>query len=491
MAFRRSGVRIPVAPPTPLNADNLTPRRERRGFSFIRADATVTTTGDTRDTSAGAPRPPRALRPERDRAALAGALGRAAACTRPTSTTLAAAVLPADDVPVPVGRPPHRPLVHQDADRRDRPLPPDARRQRVPADRLRRLRAAGRERRHQARHQPARMDDGRTSRTCAASCGRWARRSTGRPRSSPASPSTTAGTSGSSCSSSRPAWPTARCRRSTGAPTTGRWPASRSRAPTGAAGGAARRSRSASWTQWYLRITNYADELLDFTGIDWPEPIRIMQTNWIGRSEGARSCSRRRRRRTTPAASELRVFTTRPDTLFGATFMVLAPEHPLVATLTAPDRKAEVEAYVAAGRRADRDRPPVDRPREDRRADRRRRDQPGQRRAHPDLHRRLRAAAYGTGAIMAVPAHDERDFAFAEQFGLPIRQGRRRRRGDEDADAALDDGVRRAHPAERGACVNSGPFSGLPADEGGRRDRRRAGGAGKGEPRSPTGCATG
>ena len=103
--------------------------------------------------------------------------------------------------------------------------------------------------------------------------------------------------------------------------------------------------------QWYLRTTAYADELLDFAGLDWPEPVRIMQTNWIGRSSGAEIVFE-----TAPAphhagGEELRVFTTRPDTLFGATFMVLAPEHPLVATLTAPDRRAEVEAYVAAAAR--------------------------------------------------------------------------------------------------------------------------------------------
>ena len=99
--------------------------------------------------------------------------------------------------------------------------------------------------------------------------------------------------------------------------------------------------------QWFFRITRYADELLDFSGIDWPEPIRLMQTNWIGRSEGAEIDF--------PVEAEgadaIRVFTTRPDTIYGATFMVLAPEHPLVATLTAPERRTEVEAYVGAARR--------------------------------------------------------------------------------------------------------------------------------------------
>ncbi len=95
--------------------------------------------------------------------------------------------------------------------------------------------------------------------------------------------------------------------------------------------------------QWYLRVTKYADELLDFDGLDWPESIKAMQTNWIGRSEGGEI-----EFTTAPSAHHaggepIRVFTTRPDTLFGATFMVLAPEHPLVASLTAPERRAEVD----------------------------------------------------------------------------------------------------------------------------------------------------
>ena len=88
--------------------------------------------------------------------------------------------------------------------------------------------------------------------------------------------------------------------------------------------------------QWFLRITKYADELLDFSGIDWPEPVRIAQTNWIGRSEGAEIVFTTAPDDHQPGGEELRVFTTRPDTLFGATFMVLAPEHPLVARLTSP-----------------------------------------------------------------------------------------------------------------------------------------------------------
>ncbi len=183
--------------------------------------------------------------------------------------------------------------------------------------------------------------------------------------------------------------------------------------------------------QWFFRITKYADELLDFTGIEWPEPVRVMQTNWIGRSEGAEVIF------TTAAAAhhaggeQLKVFTTRPDTLFGATFMVLAPEHPLVASLTAPERVADVEAYITQTRR----RTEIERLNTDR-------DKTGvpigADAINPVNGERIPIwiadyvlAGYGTGAIMAVPAHDERDFAFAERFGLPIRRvdRRTRRRG--------------------------------------------------------------
>ena len=212
------------------------------------------------------------------------------------------------------------------------------------------------------------------------------------------------------------AWPTAPSRPSTGAPTTGRSRASRSRAPTATAGAAARRSRSASSPQWYLRTTNYADELLDFSGIDWPEPIRIMQTNWIGRSTGAEIVFETAPSPHHAGGKELRVFTTRPDTLYGATFMVLAPEHPLVKELTAPDRKADVEAYVKAAE----EKTEIDRLS----ADREKTGVPiGADAINPVNGARIPIfiadyvlGTYGTGAIMAVPAHDERDFAFATQL---------------------------------------------------------------------------
>jgi leucyl-tRNA synthetase len=165
--------------------------------------------------------------------------------------------------------------------------------------------------------------------------------------------------------------------------------------------------------QWWFRTTRYADELLDFSGIDWPEPIRLMQTNWIGRSEGAEIAFTTAPDDHQPGGDELRVFTTRPDTLFGATFMVLAPEHELVTKLAAPDRRAEVEAYVAQARaRTEIDRLSTDREKTGIAL--------GADAVNPVNGERIPIfiadyvlSGYGTGAIMAVPAHDERDFEFA------------------------------------------------------------------------------
>ncbi len=211
--------------------------------------------------------------------------------------------------------------------------------------------------------------------------------------------------------------------------------------------------------QWYLRITNYADELLDFGGIDWPDPIRIMQTNWIGRSSGAEIVFE-----TAPSAhhaggEELRVFTTRPDTLFGATFMVLAPEHPLVKTLTAPDRRAEVEAYITQTEaRTEIDRLATDREKTGVPI--------GADAINPVNGERIPIfiadyvlATYGTGAIMAVPAHDERDFAFARQFDLPIVKVVMPH--DTDPDEELTSAFVE-HTTDE-VMVNSGRFSGRPA----------------------------
>jgi leucyl-tRNA synthetase len=216
--------------------------------------------------------------------------------------------------------------------------------------------------------------------------------------------------------------------------------------------------------QWWLRTTRYADELLDFTGIDWPEPVRIMQTNWIGRSEGGEIVFTTTASDHHAGGEPLRVFTTRPDTLFGATFMVLAPEHPLVASLTAPERRAEVEAYLAQARtQTEIERMSTEREKTGVSI--------GADAVNPVNGERIPIFiadyvlfGYGTGAIMAVPAHDERDFAFAMKFGLPIR--RVVAAPGVAADAPLD-AAYISHATDE-ILVNSGPYTGMAADEGGR-----------------------
>jgi leucyl-tRNA synthetase len=169
--------------------------------------------------------------------------------------------------------------------------------------------------------------------------------------------------------------------------------------------------------QWMLRITAYADRLIeDLDTLDWPEPIKKMQRDWIGRSEGARV----RFALADQAGESIEVFTTRPDTLFGASYMVLAPEHPLVECITAPAQRAGVRAYVeAAARRSERSRL----------ADARAKTgvDTGAFAINPVNGARIPVwvadyvlISYGSGAIMAVPAHDERDWEFARTFGLPI-----------------------------------------------------------------------
>jgi leucyl-tRNA synthetase len=175
--------------------------------------------------------------------------------------------------------------------------------------------------------------------------------------------------------------------------------------------------------QWMLRITTYAERLInDLDRVDWPEPTKAMQRNWVGRSEGATV-------RFTVAddppggahPATILVFTTRPDTLFGATYMVLAPEHPLVDEITGADHREAVTAYrEAASRKSDLDRTEV--------AKQKTGVFTGAHAVNPVNNEKIPIwiadyvmASYGTGAIMAVPAHDERDFEFARQFGLAIK----------------------------------------------------------------------
>ena len=207
--------------------------------------------------------------------------------------------------------------------------------------------------------------------------------------------------------------------------------------------------------QWFFKITRYAERLLDsIEGLDWSDVTKKAQTNWIGRSEGARIDF--------PVADHdavISVFTTRPDTLFGATYMVLAPEHPLVDPLTAPDRSADVEDYKA--RVAARDL--VERQKVDK-------EKTGVFLGSYAINLTTDARIpiwiadyvlmeYGAGAIMAVPGHDTRDFEFAETFGLPIV--RVIAPAGEDPSVPLTEAF-----VGDGVMVNSGPFDGLSVTEG-------------------------
>jgi leucyl-tRNA synthetase len=207
--------------------------------------------------------------------------------------------------------------------------------------------------------------------------------------------------------------------------------------------------------QWLLRITRYADRLLaDLNDVDWPESTLAMQRNWIGRSEGAEVVFVSAE---PVAGREIRVFTTRPDTLFGATYMVLSPEHPLVDELTTLSQRAAVTAYQAEARhKSDLERTDLAK------------DKTGvftgAYATNPVNGKRIPIwiadyvlPGYGTGAIMAVPAHDDRDFAFARKFGLPIVRV-----------VAPEDGTT-LDPTEaftgEGVAIASGSLSGLTTPE--------------------------
>ncbi len=214
--------------------------------------------------------------------------------------------------------------------------------------------------------------------------------------------------------------------------------------------------------QWFFRITEYADRLLqNLETLDWSDTTRTAQRNWLGRSEGAEIRFEVAESPTLRSGqpTSITVFTTRPDTLFGATFMVLAPEHPLVAQLTTVDRRSEVEAYVQAAaakdlisrKVGDRDKTGVF---------------TGATAINPVTGRPIPVwiadyvlMEYGTGAIMAVPGHDERDFAFARQYGLEVI---RVLAGDgQRPDASLTE------PETETAgyrLVNSGRFDGMTSD---------------------------
>ena len=205
--------------------------------------------------------------------------------------------------------------------------------------------------------------------------------------------------------------------------------------------------------QWFFKITDYAEELLDFSKIDWPERVVSMQKNWIGKSEGAEVAFH------TEDGDELLIFTTRPDTLWGVTFMVLAPEHPLVDKITTEQYRQVVEEYkVQAARQSEIERLSTEKEKTGVFT--------GAYAVNPVNGQRISIwiadyvmMGYGTGAIMAVPAHDERDFAFAQKYDLPIVAVIQPQDGTElngelqEAYTDVDDGV----------MVNSGAFNGTPA----------------------------
>jgi len=215
--------------------------------------------------------------------------------------------------------------------------------------------------------------------------------------------------------------------------------------------------------QWMLRITKYAQRLIDeLEPLDWPESIKALQRNWIGRSEGAEVVF-------DVEGNDVTVFTTRPDTLFGATYMVLAPEHPLVAEITATGQKEAVESYVAAcagksdmERGLDKEKTGV---------------ATGAFAINPVNGEKIPVwiadyvmMGYGSGAIMAVPAHDERDFEFAGKFELPILQVVQPT-GDQDWQGYTDPGT----------AINSGFLDGLKTKDAKKKIIHWLGENGKGE----------
>ena len=200
--------------------------------------------------------------------------------------------------------------------------------------------------------------------------------------------------------------------------------------------------------QWMLRITAYAQRLIDeLDGLDWPTGIKLLQINWIGRSEGAEVDF-------TIDGEKVTVFTTRPDTLFGATYMVLAPEHPLVDQITTDEKREEVEAYkVTCAGKSDLERTEL--------AKEKTGVFIGGYAINPVNEEKIPVwiadyvmMSYGTGAIMAVPAHDDRDFKFAEKFDIPVI----------DVVEAPADSEEKCFTGN-GTAINSGFLNGLPTPE--------------------------
>ena len=202
--------------------------------------------------------------------------------------------------------------------------------------------------------------------------------------------------------------------------------------------------------QWMLKITEYAERLLDdLETLDWSEAIKTMQRNWVGKSEGANVIFQ-----IDGSKDTIEVYTTRPDTLFGATYMVIAPEHALVAKIITPKQKKDVEEYIRqASYKSDLERTDL--------AKTKTGVFTGSYAINPVNNEKIPVwisdyvlITYGTGAIMAVPAHDERDFEFATKFNLPIKQV-------VSKDGSLYDLKEAYIDKEDGVSVNSGKFSGM------------------------------
>ncbi|PTY07026.1 leucine--tRNA ligase [Opitutaceae bacterium EW11] len=203
--------------------------------------------------------------------------------------------------------------------------------------------------------------------------------------------------------------------------------------------------------QWVLRITAYAERLLaDLKDVDWPDSTKRMQEAWIGRSEGAELLFELENK----SLGDLKVFTTRPDTLFGATYMVIAPEHPMVAALTTPEQRDAVEAYrKKAAAKSDLERTDLAKEKSGVFS--------GSYAINPVNGTRLPIwiadyvlMGYGTGAIMAVPAHDDRDYEFAVQYQLPIIQVI-------ESPASAEGASPKLPYTGEGKLIHSGPFTGL------------------------------
>ncbi|HEY3220772.1 MAG TPA: leucine--tRNA ligase [Gemmatimonadales bacterium] len=204
--------------------------------------------------------------------------------------------------------------------------------------------------------------------------------------------------------------------------------------------------------QWFFRITNYAERLLEsLQNLDWSSSTVLLQRNWIGRSDGAELIFE------TPSGKKITVFTTRPDTVFGATYLVLAPEHPLVDELTAVEQRSAVKTYqrevqskdIVSRRVGDKTKTGVFIGSYAR--------NPATSEAIPIWIADYVLMEYGTGAIMAVPAHDKRDFEFATQFKLPIRQ------------VVAVEGETLPSVSENGVLMNSAAFDGTPCVAGARK----------------------